>query len=60
MTLASNNPVAATVPPSVTVAAGATSASFTVSTQAVPADTTLAISGTYGGVTRSAQLTVRR
>ena len=50
----------ATVPPSVTVAAGATSASFTVSTQAVPADTTLAISGTYGGVTRSAQLTVRR
>jgi len=48
---------AARVPSSVAVAAGATSATFTVSTSAVAASTTV-ISAAYGGVTRSASLTV--
>jgi len=56
--LSSSNTVAARVPSSVTVAAGATSATFTVSTSAVAASTTATISGVYGGVTRSAALTV--
>src|SRR2546426_1911986 len=58
VTLSSSNTAVARVPPSVTVAAGATSATFTVSTSAVAASTTVSISGTYGGVTRSASLTV--
>ena len=49
---------AARVPSSVAVAAGATSATFTVSTSAVAASTTVTISAAYGGVTRSASLTV--
>src|SRR6266403_1504625 len=57
VTLSSSNTNVATVPSSVTVAAGATSAAFTVSTSAVAASTTVSISGTYG-VTRSATLTV--
>src|SRR5260370_70718 len=56
--LSSSNTTAARVPSSVTVAAGATSATFTVSTSAVAASTTVSISGTYGGVTRAASLTV--
>src|SRR5467141_1801689 len=56
--LSSSNTAAATVPPSVTVAAGATTATFTVSTSAVAASTTVTISGTYSGATRSASLTV--
>ncbi|PYT47751.1 MAG: hypothetical protein DMG44_17175 [Acidobacteria bacterium] len=56
--LSSNNTTAARVPPSVTVAAGATSATFTVSTSAVTASTTVTISAAYGGTTRSASLTV--
>lgn len=55
--LASNN-AAATVPASVTVAAGASSASFIVNTTAVSATTSATISGTFGGVTRSATLTI--
>src|SRR3989454_324616 len=58
VTLSSSNTVVARVPSSVTVAAGARSATFTVSTSAVTASTTVSISGTYGGVTRSASLTV--
>src|SRR3989475_476317 len=58
VTLSSSNTVVARVPSSVTVAAGAGSATFTVSTSAVTASTTVSISGTYGGVTRSASLTV--
>jgi predicted secreted protein len=57
VTLASNN-AAATVPASVTVAAGATNANFTVTTKAVTASTAVAISATAGVVTRSATLTV--
>jgi len=58
VTLSSSNTSAATVPASVTVPAGALSATFTVSTASVTASTTLTISGTYGGATRSATLTV--
>ena len=57
VTLASNNAVA-TVPASVTVAAGASSASFVVNTTAVSATTSATISGSLGGVTRSATLTI--
>ena len=56
--LSSSNTAAATVPASVTVAAGATSATFTVSTVSVTASTSATISGTFGGATRSAVLTV--
>ncbi len=41
-----------------TVAAGANTASFIVSTSAVTAPTTVAISAAYGGTTRTATLTV--
>jgi hypothetical protein len=57
--LSSNNTGAARTPASVTVAAGATSATFTVSTSAVTATTTVTVSGAYGGVARSASLTVQ-
>lgn len=58
ITLSSSDPAIAMVPGSVTVAAGTTSATFTVSTASVSASTSVTISGTYGGVTRSAELTV--
>src|SRR5258706_375243 len=58
VTLSSSNTTVARVPSSVTVAAGATSATFALSTSAVVASTTVSISGTYGGATRSASLTV--
>lgn len=57
VTLASSS-AAASVPASVTVAAGARSASFTVSTTAVNATTSATISGSFGGVSRSATLTI--
>ena len=57
VTLASSNPVA-TVPASVTVAAGASSANFTVATGTTNATMTAVISGTFNGVTRSATLTI--
>jgi hypothetical protein len=56
--LASNNTTAANVPSSVTVAAGATSATFTVTTRTVAASTPVTISASYGGVTKTASLTV--
>jgi hypothetical protein len=55
--LASSDP-AASVPPSVTVAAGSQSAVFAISTTAVAASTAVTISGTLAGTTRSATLTV--
>src|SRR5205807_4122457 len=55
--LSSNNG-AASIPSSVALPAAATSATFTVSTSAVTASTTVAISTAYGGVSRSASLTV--
>ena len=57
VTLASSN-AGATVPASVTIAAGANSASFIVNTTAVSATTSATISGSFGGVTRSATLTI--
>jgi hypothetical protein len=56
--LSSSNTAVARVPSSVTVAAGASSAKFTISTSAVAASTTVNISASYGGVSRSASLTV--
>jgi hypothetical protein len=58
VTLGSGNGAIAIVPPSVTVKAGATSASFTVSTNQVTITTTVIISGVCGGVTKSALLTI--
>ena len=58
VTLSSSNTSVATVPSSVTVSAGKTSATFSVSTKTVSSNTSVAISGTYGGATKSATLTV--
>ncbi len=58
VTLSSSNTAVATVPASVTVAAGTTSVNFTVTTSSGAASTNLTISGTSGGVTRTAALTV--
>lgn len=58
VTLSSGNTAAATVPASVTVAAGATSATFTVTSRSVTASTAVTINASYGGVSRSATLTV--
>src|SRR5207253_1329441 len=58
VTLLSSNTNVATVPSSVTIPAGSTSRTFTVSTQRVDNTASVTISGTYGGVTRSATLTV--
>ncbi|HEV3469705.1 MAG TPA: hypothetical protein VG148_10320 [Pyrinomonadaceae bacterium] len=58
VTLTSSNTAAATVPASVTVAAGSTAATFTVTTKSVSASTSVTISAAYGGVTRSATLSV--
>jgi len=57
VTLASNNG-AATVPASVAVAAGATSATFTATTSPVGASTAVTITGTLGASTNTATLTV--
>ena len=58
VTLSSGNTTVARVPSSVTVAAGATTATFAVSTSAVGSSTTVTISATYSGATKSASLTV--
>jgi len=58
VTLTSGNTSVATVPSSVTVAAGNTSATFTVNTTSVSSNTNVTISGTYGGASQSATLTV--
>jgi thermitase len=56
--LSSSNSSVASVPSSVTVPAGATSANFTVSTTAVSASTNVTITASAGGVSRTATLTV--
>lgn len=59
VTLVSNKPNVAQVPATVTVPAGATvSSPFTIHTTTVQANTVVSISGTYGGVTKSANMTV--
>jgi hypothetical protein len=55
--LSSSDPALAAVPPSVTVAAGATSATFTISTPPC-ASGTANVSASFGGVSRSVALTV--
>jgi hypothetical protein len=56
--LASDNRLLATVPASVTVPEGSTTATFPVSTAAVTSVTLVPISASYGGVTRTASLTI--
>jgi subtilase family protein len=58
VSLSSDKPAVATVPASVTIPAGATSATFTVTTLAVTASTPVNISASYAGVTHTAPLTV--
>jgi subtilisin family serine protease len=56
--LLSSDNGAASVPSTVTLAAGASSATFTVSTSAVTVSTPANISASYAGVTKTAPLTV--
>src|SRR5204862_7638227 len=59
VTLASSNGAAATVPVSVTVAAGATTKTFVVNTSAaVTVPTAVTLTATYSGVAKTATLTV--
>ena len=58
MTLSSANTSVVSVPASVTVVAGASSANFGVNTSAVAANTAVTITATYGGVSRTTTLTV--
>jgi hypothetical protein len=60
VTLASSNTTVATVPASVTVPAGAQSATFTVSTIKVKSSTSVRISASAGGVTQTATLGVTK
>ena len=59
VTLSSSNPSVASVPASVTIPAGQVSANFTVTTGFVYQNTTVAITGTYGGLSQTATITVR-
>jgi hypothetical protein len=56
--LTSSNTSAATVPGSVTVAAGVTSASFAVTTAAVNGSTQVTLTASYNGISRTTTLTV--
>src|SRR5947209_7005172 len=58
VSLSSSNPSVASVPASVFIPAGATSATFTVNTSVVIISTTVTITGSYNGTTRSADLDV--
>ncbi len=58
VTLTSGSTGAATLPASVTVAQGQTTATFTVSTSVVTASTSVILSAAYNGVTRTTTLTV--
>ncbi len=60
VSLQSGNPEVAKVPSSVTVAGGATTASFKVDTSTVNAERGVTIQATYSGVTRSAVLAFAR
>ena len=58
VTLSSSNTTVAGVPASVTVAAGATSANFSITTTGVTAATSVTVGGSFGGVSKTATLTV--
>jgi hypothetical protein len=60
VTLASSNKGVATVPASVTIPAGAQSATFTVSTNKVSSSTSVRISASAGGATQTVTLAVTR
>lgn len=58
--LSSSNPGLASVPPGVTVAAGATSNTFIIATTATKKTASASISASYLGVSKTAVLTVKR
>jgi len=58
VSLSSANPSVVTVPASVTVAAGTSSVQFAVTTSSVTANTSVVITATYAGVSRTTTLTV--
>jgi hypothetical protein len=58
VTLSSSNTSVATIPASVTVAAGGVSSSVMIATNSSAASASVVISASYGGVTRTADLTV--
>jgi hypothetical protein len=58
VSLSSANPSVAAVPSSVTVAAGVSSVTFAVNTSAVTVNTSVIVSASYGGVSRTTTLTV--
>ena len=60
VSLSSSKTSVATVPSSVTVAAGASSATFTVQTSRVSSSTSVTISASYAGATKTASLNVTR
>jgi hypothetical protein len=60
VTLTSSKPIQARLPASVTVPAGARSATFTVSTTAVSKKTLVTVTASYRGLTKPATLTLQR
>ena len=60
VTLRSSNPTLVGAPASVVVPAGATSATFTVTTTVTKRNATAAVYATYASVTKTASLTVKR
>jgi len=60
VTLASSNPAALLTPASVTVPAGATSVTFPLSAQFVATDTAAIVSAAFGGLTKTASVTVKK
>lgn len=58
--LASSKTAVATVPASITIAAGSMRGLFTISTKAVTASTTVVISASAGGQTKAVTLTVNK
>src|SRR5438105_1542319 len=58
--LSSSNPQSPSVPPNVIVAAGSTSATFTVSTAATKKNTVATISAVYAGVTKTTTIKITR
>ena len=58
VSLSSANPSVAGVPASVTVAAGASSVTFNITTSTVTVNTSVVITATYNGVSRTTTLTV--
>ena len=60
VSLSGGDPVTVTVPASVTVPTGSTSATFPISTRAVGGTFSSTISGSYGGASASAELSVTR